>query len=320
MKKLLIFALLACVLAMSAVAATVEFDIQTTEEIQDYYGIEYDDIYSFKATVNSEGGTFTGCEIVFKYDNTLFVPVEEPIESDNGSDELTDVDISENPEFPVQPTITRVRSNYRFNFAARNATKYVVDGNMTQVTVSFYDTERYPKAEDLPLFNFFFRYADGKGVEDIKADSFSVEYLQYDDYALNTSFATDERYGLPNTVVISVPVNFLPEGGSEEPEINVDETWTTTEDKFIDVCPVYKTNFATPADEYGFIGALATIEDTAFVFGAEGVIFGAVEATEAGEYTVIVKGVPSGESVKVRPYYCVEGKYFYGAVVEYTAA
>lgn len=311
--KFLMVAFLVIVATFSVSAVTVELSLEALEDYENVYNLQC-------VTITDDVELYNNAfEVNFNYNSNtmqLYSTLDEMVIP---SEDLVDfwADAVE-----MGPGATRKHTHDPMN--PKFDGDYVTI-QMVSHAASASVLKRLPQAS-LHVWNIAF-YIEGD-VSSLTADDFSVNYVYLNGWDGVSGGETGEyacgSWAEPVDSQIELINNVAAEGGSEEPDEpagpTVDETLTTTEDKFIDVCPVYKTNFATPADEYGFIGALDTIEDAAFVCGAEGVISGVVESTEAGEYTVIVKGVPSGESVKVRPYYCVEGNYFYGAVVTYTAA
>ena len=200
MKKIIVFALLAVVLAVSAMAASVEFKIEDTAAIQEYYLSEQENIYSIKAVANAEGGTFTGTEIVFTYDPTIFQIVQNPYDNYE-----TLVDVTDIGDAVLGPVLS-----YKVSRGApviELASKVVlsaevVDENNTKVTATYIDTSTRPASTDLAILQMFFRYADNKSADDITADSFKIVRVRYTDYALQTGFnSEDGSLAVTNNVV-----------------------------------------------------------------------------------------------------------------------
>ncbi len=184
---------IACALAISAFAtATINFDIVKVND---------DGLYKIVATAVNEGGKYTA----FKADLTFNYDIIKPANKSTGA--LTNIATSTTSKAPVQvtnyynpdddETVTAVQpQNPQWTVNESTATLVVEQGLPGGHDVG----------EGLMMMEMSFKFADGKGITDLKAGDFVVDYVKYADLVTH-----EETFNHPTeTNTLTVNNNVIP--------------------------------------------------------------------------------------------------------------
>lgn len=125
------------------------------------------------ATMQDDSGDFRALKTTVSFDNEIFVPVSKTtgsVANIAGGTVKTPLNAASYYDADNEETITAA---YTPGFP-----KWTVSGTTVTLEFESYTSTFFP-ANNLVVFEMYFKYADGKSAADVKADSFVVDYVHY---------------------------------------------------------------------------------------------------------------------------------------------
>lgn len=186
-----------CMIAMSAAAAVVEYNVEEVNPT--------DGVYKIVATVKNTDGVFATFKSDITFDNSIIVPVsaktgsvaniaggtvKTPIKITTYFDE----DVEENVEISHSPA----------------SPSWKVADTAASLTIETYTTLKTISSDNVMAFEMYFKYADGKSTADLTKDSFVIDYIKYADHVTGietyNAGADTDTLTVVNNVVPAAPV------------------------------------------------------------------------------------------------------------------
>ncbi len=186
--RLILFALvILSLLSFSALAAaTITYTVNNVND---------DGLYKITATAYNEGGKYTA----FKSDVTFNLALFKPAHKSTGA--LVDVAANVNTKAPIKVTSYYDPDDDETVTAVmpRNP-QWDVSGDKVELIVEQGMVGGLDIGDGLMMMEFYFRFADGKTVEDITPADFEVDYVKYSDKI--TGEETFRNTVGPNTLIV----------------------------------------------------------------------------------------------------------------------
>ena len=158
------FALMASLAIAASAKVDLNFDIADTAS---------EGVYKVVGTIDDDTGDFRALKITATFDNSIIVPVSKTsgsVANIAGGTVKTPINAASYYDEENEETITAA---YTPGFP-----KWTVSGTKATLEFESYTSNFFP-ATNLVAFEMYFKYADGKTVADVKADTFVVDYVHY---------------------------------------------------------------------------------------------------------------------------------------------
>lgn len=161
---LLAFALMAVLAVGASAKVALTFNVTATAS---------EGVNKVVATMQDDSGDFRALKTTVSFDNEIFVPVSKTtgsVANIAGGTVKTPLNAASYYDADNEETITAA---YTPGFP-----KWTVSGTTVTLEFESYTSTFFP-ANNLVVFEMYFKYADGKSAADVKADSFVVDYVHY---------------------------------------------------------------------------------------------------------------------------------------------
>ena len=161
---LLAFALMAVLAVGASAKVALTFNVTATAS---------EGVNKLVATMQDDSGDFRALKTTVSFDNEIFVPVSKTtgsVANIAGGTVKTPLNAASYYDADNEETITAA---YTPGFP-----KWTVSGTTVTLEFESYTSTFFP-ANNLVVFEMYFKYADGKSAADVKADSFVVDYVHY---------------------------------------------------------------------------------------------------------------------------------------------
>ncbi len=161
---LLAFALMAVLAVGASAKVALTFNVTATAS---------EGVNKVDATMQDDSGDFRALKTTVSFDNEIFVPVSKTtgsVANIAGGTVKTPLNAASYYDADNEETITAA---YTPGFP-----KWTVSGTTVTLEFESYTSTFFP-ANNLVVFEMYFKYADGKSAADVKADSFVVDYVHY---------------------------------------------------------------------------------------------------------------------------------------------
>lgn len=161
---LLVFALMAVLAVGASAKVALTFNVTATAS---------EGVNKVVATMQDDSGDFRALKTTVSFDNEIFVPVSKTtgsVANIAGGTVKTPLNAASYYDADNEETITAA---YTPGFP-----KWTVSGTTVTLEFESYTSTFFP-ANNLVVFEMYFKYADGKSAADVKADSFVVDYVHY---------------------------------------------------------------------------------------------------------------------------------------------
>ena len=207
MKKKILFTILLSIMAVM-VAMNVSAEVTMTVEREAYEDVE--GVYRFYMDVTDEtSDVYKALQLKVSFDNTVI----QPVSYEDG--EIPEFTTSDGAVLPIETAYyTKGKKTYYSSYAS--TPEWNFDGAKSSLQIDSYypDFETYPFAPDgYTMFEFYFKYVDGKTEDDLTSNSFKIEYMHY--VADASSYYYGHEDSSKNNVVLVN--NAVPEAPVVEP-------------------------------------------------------------------------------------------------------